>query len=181
MCLNVKRFTKSYRNRYLFPAIITLYNCSKPKWRMIENMNCKINLLEIVCCIQTVWYWTDLVLQGVNLILKRHNLKNKKTDLYDSVLLYFMCVFHHLCQAPCKRTHHCWMLHVASVYAHPVAFSCVFLGVVASVCTPLSTRQQHHQTDCFSRLTRIIRGPWRDGGVMFWLFNVPNLISLSIA
>ena len=148
---------------------------------MIENMNCKINLLEIVCDIQTVWFWTDLKLQGVNLILKRHNLKNKKTDLYDSFLLYFMCVLHHLCQAPCKRTQHCWMLHVASVCAHPVAFSCVLLGVVASVCTPLSTRQQHHQTDCFSHLTRIIRGPWRDGGVMFWLFNVPNLISLSIA
>ena len=65
MCLNVKRFTKSFRNRYLFPAIITLYNCSKPQWRMIENMNCKINLLENVYIkhfdIELTWYfkvWT---------------------------------------------------------------------------------------------------------------------------
>ena len=101
MCLNVKRFTKSYRNRYLFPAIITLYNCSKPKWRMIENMNCKINLLEIVCCIQTVWYWTDLVLQGVNLILKRHNLKNKKNW-------------------PLRRSRFLFYLHLASSIPSPV-------------------------------------------------------------
>lgn len=182
MCLNVKRFTKSYRNRYLFPAIITLYNCSKPKWRMIENMNCKINLLEIVCCIQTVWYWTDLVLQGVNLILKRHNLKIKKltfTTQSFSILSASSIIY----TKPRANGRYIvsWMLHVASVYAHPVAFSWVLLGVVTSVWTPLPTRQQHRQTDCFSRLTRIIRGPWRDGGVMFWLFNVPNLISLSIA
>ena len=106
--LNVlKRQTlyKEFRNRYLFPAIITLYNCSKPKWRMIENMNCKINLLEIVCRIQTFWYWTDLVLRGVNLILKQHNLKNtlQNWPLRRS-RFYFMCILHHLCQAPRKRT-----------------------------------------------------------------------------
>ena len=126
MCLNVKRFTKGFRHRYSFPAIITLYNCSKPKWRMIENVYCKINLvLEIVCRIQTVWYRTDLVLQVVNLNLKRHNLKNKKTDLYDSVLLYFICIVHHLCQAPC-----CVRLHTPC---------CIFLRVVGSCCICLHT------------------------------------------
>ena len=137
MCLNVKRFTKSYRNRYLFPAIITLYNCSKPKWRMIENMNCKINLLEIVCCIQTVWYWTDLVLQGVNLILKRHNLKNKKTDLYDAVVFYFMRILHHLYQAPCKRTLHCQLDVTCCVRLRTPC--CIFLGVAGSCYICLDT------------------------------------------
>ena len=135
MCLNVKRFTKSFRNRYLFPAIITLYNCSKPKWRMIENMNCKINLLEIVCRIQTVWYWTNLVLQGVNLILKRHNLKNKKLTFTTQsfYILFASCIIYAKPHANGRNIVGCYMLRP---FTHTLMHH---LRVVGSCCIRLHT------------------------------------------
>ena len=132
MCLNVKRFTKSFRNRYLFPAIITLYNCWKPKWRMIENMNWKNNLLEIVCCIQTVWYWTDLVLQGVNLILKRHNLKNKKNW-------------------PLRRSRFLFYVHLASSIPSPVQTD-VTLSVRCYMLRPFTHTLLHFLACCWELL-----------------------------
>ena len=52
-----------------------------------------------------------------------------------SVLLFF-------CQAPCKRTQHCWMLHVASVCTP----CCMLLDVVVCCCAKFETGQTFQPT-----------------------------------
>ena len=50
------------------------------------------------------------------------------------------------CKAPCKRTQHCWMLHVASVDTPVVACCCLFLGVVAQSLKPVKLLSQRLPT-----------------------------------
>ena len=54
-------------------------------------------------------------------------------------------VGHEHCKAPCKRTQHCWMLHVAPV-GTPVAFCGMLLLVFGSCCAKFETIQTYEPT-----------------------------------
>ena len=82
--------------------------------------------------------YQELLQKGLN----SHFFKQEQnTNSGDRDILNFR-ILSPLPKAPCKRTQHCWMLHVASVCTP----CCMFLDVVACCCAKFETGQTFQPT-----------------------------------
>ena len=75
------------------------------------------------------WHWVPLTFGRLHHIIKKTDFKLVVIKVWSS-------------EAPCKRTQHCWMLHVASVCTP----CCMLLDVVACCCAKFETGQTFQPT-----------------------------------